>query len=434
MLATNLWGSEIVEGVFFSRGALDLKEENPYEDQSLDHEFLLLESRFFPSDRLSGRIGIKLDRLAFHGHGKTREEITPLLWETYLRFEGENFEITLGNQIIRWGKADEISVLDNLSRQDLRELFTLRAPDRRRPWPWLRMRYFTSSWTLEGVFTLFPLTPRRYDFGSDWAIFDHLREELADSPFSHLVTLALDKQKLVPSLRNAEFGFRLEKTWRDFDLAFSFLHAHNRSFYPFVKRFPLKGLVLKHPGDPLQDLLKQWPRLSLVSNRIETRIPQDNIFGFSFETTYGGAGIRGEIAYHTSRVFLKKDLTSVRKPYWRAIVGFDYRFESGLYLNLQFLTQRIIHYSDQILFDPRLDSYVFLRLSRGFWRDFLTLRADTVCGITTRSYYFNPELAYKLTDSIEIFTGLHLLDGPRGTFFDPYDQNDQIYLGLRINF
>lgn len=423
-----------LEGHFFTRAAVDLKEENPYEDEGLDHEFFLLESRFFLSDRLSGHLGLKIDRLAFHNGGYHREETTPLLWETYLRFEGDNCELTIGNQIIRWGKADEISVLDNLSRQDLRELFTLRAPERRRPWPWLRFRYFASSYTLETVFTLFPLTPRRHYFDSDWAVFDHLRRELAQSPFAHLITLNLDRQKLVPSLRNAEFGLRVEKTWGDFDLAFSFLHAHNRSFYLFVKSFPVRGFVLKHPADPLQDLLEQWPHLQILSNRIETRVPQDNILGFSLETTYRGAGLRAELAYHTSRVFLKEDLTSVRKPYLRAIVGFDYRFEGGLYLNLQFLSQRILNYSHDILFDPKLDSYFFLRLSKGFLRDFLTLRADTVYGVTTRSYYLNPEIAYKIKDTVEVFLGLHLIDGPRGTFFDPYDHNDQIYFGTRIDF
>ncbi|NPB09340.1 MAG: hypothetical protein GXO17_03210 [Thermodesulfobacteria bacterium] len=434
MLASSVSAAPQVEGTLFARGATDLYHENDYEDRSLDHEYLLLESRFYPSDRVSGRLGFKLDRLAFHGHGRNREELTPLLWETYLRFEGDKLELTLGNQIIRWGKADEISVLDNLSRQDLRELFTLRAPERRRPWPWLRARYFASSFTLEGVFTLFPLTPRRHDFDSDWAVFDHLLRQIELSPFGQFFTLRLSKQKLVPSLRNAEFGFRLETTQGNFDLAFSFLHAHNRSFYRYIKSFPITGFSLKHPSDPIKDLLDQWSSIQIVSDRIETRVPQDNIFGFSFETTYRGAGIRGEVAYHTSRVFLKEDLTSVRKPYLRGVIGFDYNFSHGLYVNFQFLTQRIINYSDKIILDPKLDSYFFLRLSKSFLRDFLTLRVDSVYGITTRSYYLNPEIAYKWRDSTEIFLGLHLIDGPRGTFFDPFDANDQIYLGTRINF
>ncbi len=423
-----------LSGTFLSRGTLDLTHDRPLEDQTSDREYLKVEARFDLSERLEGKLGLRLDRLAFYGNHNGREETRLEFWESYLRFLGKNTEVTVGNQIIRWGKADEITVLDNLTWQDLRELFTWRLEERERPWPWLRVQHFFQNFTLEGVFTLWPMWPKRDDFDSDWAVFDHLRLALKRAPLPFPLEIDLDKQKLSPSLRNSEFGLRLQGVFREVDWEISFLHAHNRSFYYYVRRFPLRGLDIEHPAEPIKDLRAAFPNLRILGNTARIDRPQDNILGFAFETTWRGLGLRGEFAYHTGRVFMKKDLESVQKPYWRYVLGLDYRFENGLYLNLQFLQQHILGWSEKILFDPEYDSYIFLRLSKGFLRDFLELRLDGTYGITTRIYYLNPEIAYKFRDNWELFGGFHLIDGPKGTFFDVYDNNDQVYLGLKISF
>ncbi len=419
-------------GRFLTRGTLDLTHDRPFEDQTSDRENLRLEARLETEGPWEAKAGLWLDRLSFYGNHNGREETRLEWWETYLRFRGEKVEITLGNQLIRWGKADEITVLDNLTWQDLRELFTWRLEERQKPWPWLRVQYFAETFTVEGVFTLWPMWPKRDDFDSDWAVFDHLKKTLEAINFP--LSLRLDKQDLSPSLRNAEFGVRVTSSFKQVDWELSFLHAHDRSFYYFLRHFPIKGLELDHPAEPLKDLLRNIGQIKIVGTTAQVRRPQDNILGLAFETIWRGWGLRGEVAYHTGRVFLKKDLEGVQKPYLRLVLGADYRFENGLYLNFQFLTQHILGWSEEILFDPEYDSYLFLRLSKSFWQDFLEIRLDGTYGITTRAYYLNPEIAYKFRDNWEIFGGFHLIDGPQGTFFDVYDNNDQVYLGLKVNF
>ena len=421
------------EGLLWTRGTADLRDDHPQEDLLSDHTFFLLQTRF-KHKAFDAHLGIKLDRLAYHRHHRNREETVLLLWETFLRYQGERWEICLGNQFIRWGKADEISLLNNLTRQDWRELFTLREEERQRPWPWLRVRYFGSPFTLEGVFTLWPLWPRRKTLASDWALLDHLKDQIRKKKGTFSFPLELEKHKPTPSLRNAEFGLRLSGTWQNVDWALSFLHAHNRAYYYYVRSFPIKGLQIKHPGQPLRDIWGQISRLQVVSSKAQVSYPRDNIFGFSLETTWRGVGLRGEYAFHTDRVFLKKDLTSTKKAYWQYVLGLDYQMENGFYLNFQFLQQGIVHYSKKILFDPRLDSLLFWRLSQGVKYNLLQLRLDGLYSLRTRSWYLNPEVSYKLRDNLIIFGGLHLLDGPKGTFFDPFDRNDQFYLGLEYHF
>ncbi|AEH45404.1 hypothetical protein Thein_1543 [Thermodesulfatator indicus DSM 15286] len=420
-------------GRLWGRGAIDLHNENPFEDQRIDHEKLRLEAKDSPTDYLDLKASVELDRLAY-GDGDGREQTNIFLWETYLRFVESTWEVTLGNQLIRWGKVDELTILDNLTWQDLRELFTLPIEERQHPWPWLRVQYFGDTFTLEGVFTLWPLYPKRDDFGSDWAVFDHLRKRLAADPTLSSLSLKIDKNKPSPSLRNSEWGLRLSGSTGNIDWEVSYLYAHDRSFYYYVKSFPIKGFTLNTPSNPIEDLKAQLSNLSITGDTVYVSFPRDNILGFAFETTYNDVGIRGEFAYHTDRVFLKKNLEATRKPYWRYVLGLDYSFENGLYINLQFLQQRILGWSEDILFDPKLDSYIFMRISKSYLEDYLEVRLDGTYGITTRGYYLNPEISYKINDDVKIFGGLHLIDGPKGTFFDVYDANDQVYLGLEIVF
>ncbi len=425
-----------LKGEFWTRGTVDLKNERPYEDLTSDHETLLLEAEVSPSPLLSFKGGIRLDRLAFHGQERSQEDNRLDLWETYLRYQGEALELTIGQQIIRWGKADEITILDNLNPQDLRELTTLRLEERKRPWPWLRIQYFAPDLAFEGVFTLWPVRHLKDELGTDWAVFDHLKAQLEDTPlFADLGrSLGIKKDYPGPSLSEAEWGLRISGTKDAVDWEISFLHAHNRSFYYYVTSFPIKGFSLKDPSNPVRDLLTQLHHLQVIGTEIKIGLPQDNIVGLAFETTWQDIGLRGEFAYHTDRVFLKKDLSAVRKGYWQYVIGLDYQFQNGLYLNLQFLQQRVLDWHQEILFDPKLDSSLFLRISKNFWQDFFEVRLDGYYDLTRRMYYLNPEIRYQWRDNLTFFGGLHLLNGAKGSFLDVYDDNDQVYLGLKATF
>ncbi len=423
------WDGLNLKGELWSRGTVDFHQKRPFEDTTSDHETFLLQGEGDLRDDLSFKAGARLDRLAFHGHQSTNEDTRLELWETYLRYQGENLELTVGNQIIRWGKTDEMTILDNLNPQDLRELMTLRLEERKRPWPWLRIQYYGLPVTLEGVFTLWPVWHIKNDFGTDWAVFDHLKAQLENIPqlSNWARSITVDKERPGPSLRAAEWGFRLSGTISTVDWEISFLHAHNRSFYYYIKSFPVTGLWINSPSN-----FTLTPGINITGNTIYISRPEDNIFGFAFETTLGDAGFRGEFAYHTDQVFLRKDLLSIRKPCWQYVLGIDYEFANGLYINMQFSQRYIQEWNNTLLFDPKWDSSIFLRLSKSFWQDFLEARIDAYYDITERMYYFNPEIDYKLRDNINLFVGVHLLDGPQGTFFDPYDCNDQAYLGLKV--
>ncbi|WP_456433733.1 DUF1302 family protein [Thermosulfuriphilus sp.] len=426
-----------IKATFWARGAIDLKHDRRPEDRAVDQQTGTVELSWLGPGALFGKASLRIDRLAFH-NDLSHEETDYWIWETYLGLQGEDWELRVGKQFVRWGKADEISLVDNVNPQDLRQLMYLRLEERKRPNFLIRYRHYFVGLNIEILFSPTDEAHERDQFGSDWANFDHLKEAIAHSPQvpSALKGWAAGLSASVGdhgwSLRRSEWGFRITGTWSQIDLGISYLNAHSRSPYPFVRRFPLQGFRVTRPTNPLADLLAQIGHLNIAGNEIIIGQPRNRFYGFEFETTWGDFGLRGEFLYQTDRVLLKEDLTGIRKPSWAYILGIDRTWPNGLYLNLQFLQQRILAWSEGILFEPKLDSSLFGRLSWPWFEDRLEIRLDVSYDLTNRMWYANPEVIYKINDNLHIFFGLHLIDGPPDTFLDLYDNNDDIYLGLKV--
>ena len=76
-----------------------------------------------------------------------------------------------------------------------------------------------------------------------------------------------------------------------------------------------------------------------------------------------------------------------------------------------------------------------LRLTR--WLDYQAWRLSLFVALspTDDDYLFQPEVSYKVTDSLGLTCGGNLFGGSRSTtFFGQLDRNDNVYLSLRFDF
>ena len=424
------------KATLWMRAGWDLSHDRTLEDRASEREIATLELFWPGKGPFFGKASLRLDRLSFHDNSK--QETDYWVWETYLGLQTNNWEIRVGKQFVRWGKADEISLLDNVNPQDLRQLMYLRLEERKRPSFLILCRRYLGNFTLEALFSPTDEAHERDHFGTDWANFDHLKKAIARNPQVPATLkawgagLSAQEEDHGWSLRRSEWGVKLSGTVAQIDFALSYLEAHSRSPYPFVKYFPIKGFRLTSPTAPLADLLSQMASISISGQTILIGRPRNRFLGFEFETTRGDYGLRGEFLYQTDRVLLREDLTGIRKPSWGYILGVDRTWPGGLYLNLQFLQQRILAWSEGILFEPKLDSSIFFRLSWPALEDRLETRLDASYGLTTRMWYLNPEIIYQVRDNIHLFLGFHFIDGPSDTFLDLYDNNDDFYVGLKV--
>lgn len=417
------------------RGARDINRDDKIESQNLFRNRTYMEFRWSNFFGLRAFASGRVDYLLFgNGHRFDETFIEPL--ETYLELIRKSFDLRVGNLILRWGKTDEISPVDNINPQDMRELFTLHLEDRKLPIPMLRARYYLSSYTLEGIFIPHFKPHRLNYFDTDWAFFRHLKGLIRSMDIppqlkDYVTCMSVKEERPASNFKNSEVGIRLLGTIRNFDYGLSAFYTRNRT--PFIESFPVKNLRITSYTEANQ-ILKQLDYLIFAPEDIIVKFDRQSIFGIEFETTLRKFGLRGEMAYFTNQSFLENDLTSTGKPVIHWVLGIDRLFPYDFYANLQ-VSQRIIRdYNPSILFFKRVDTAGFLRLSKGFFRDKFILRLDAYHSFCDDSSYFSPEFGYSVSGNLSLSLGLNFIEGPSDTFLGQYDDNDQVYLSILFQY
>lgn len=305
-------------------------------------------------------------------------------------------DIRVGRQIVRWGKTDQISPVDNLNPQDLREFITHDLEDRKIPNWMVRARLFSDFFTIEGIYLPFFESSRIDYFGTDWSLFRHMKR------------IGVHEEEPDLKFKNGEGGVRVTKTISRWDLGLSYLYAWED--LPHFESFP-------EDGSDIQVIYKR-----------------SNIIGFEFETTVGKIGLRGEAAYFDSQSFLTENLTSVSKPVFHYVIGVDYSSANGWYVNVQFSEQTIREYQRDILYfrksNTALNGEVSKEFSRGHFKALLRYNY----GLSDKSYYLNPKIICTYFTDLDIILGMNVFGGNTETLLGFYDANGQFYLDLKYRF
>lgn len=431
-----------VGGFLEGRGATDLRDDSSSEH---DRAFrgigrLYLDWQPLATQAQAGRtlrlyLSGEADYL-FMGQSHSQEDFDLDLFEAYLFYRQGPFELQTGKQIVRWGKTDQVSPVDNLNPQDLRELITWPTEERKLPVWMVRGRWFFDRLTLEGVF-LPIFEPSDIDFfDSDWAIYRQVREEIRRAPLpadlqSYLLSRGVNRNKPARTLRNSEWGGRITGALGGWDLGVSFLYT--REDLPHSVSFPIKNLRL--PGTfSGEALLTSLDGAIFADEHIEVIYPRQKIYGFEFETTMGLFGLRGESAWFDQASFLREDLTSVGKQVLHSIAGLDYSGVSGWYTNVQ-LAHRYIHdYEDSILFFKRHNVSLLGEISRTALRGRLEAAFKYSIDLHDGGYYLEPSVTGKFINRLDVTLGLHIFGGDPDTFLGYYDDNDQVFLLAKYHF
>jgi len=390
---------------------------------------------FFPSPDPYLVLSIQSDFLWF-GRKNSYSDHDLDLYEAYINWDEGAWQLRLGKQNVRWGKTDQVSPVDNLNAQDMRRFMLAELEDRKLPNWMARIRYFQDQWSLEGVFIPFFQSHELEYFGTNWAVFRHARQDIQDSDLpkdfrNYVRNIRVREDKPANTLRNAGFGARLAATFKDVDLAVSWLAT--RDPMPGVSSFPIDNLDVDSILS-LEDVQDRLDQLNLTPGDIEVGYPRTRIYGLEFETVLGEYGLRGEAAFFDRQSFLQSDLTSVRKEVLHAVLGMDYTSEQNWYINLQLSDQVIFDYQDEILFFNRHNVSAMGEISREWARGDWETGLKGVYFLSDKSSHMNPYITHTPIDSLDITLGLHLFHGARDTVLGQYRNNDQAYLRLQYYF
>ncbi len=427
----SLWGE------LFGYTAQDL-ENDGYDDDALSHVQARvggeLEQDLSSGYVLQGRVGMEFDRL-YYDADEADEDTEVRLYEGYLLLTAPSWDVSLGKQRVRWGKSDQLSPLDSLNPEDLRQFMTLDLEERKDP-SWLaRLRTYGETFTFEAVVSpWFEESDLDY-FDSDWALYRNLRQTILSHPDipaalkSYAEALRVHEREPSDSVENMSGAVRL--LWQTERADFALSYRYGWETLPTIVSFPVKNI--RYDGDPETDPTALLATAVFTDEMVEARYNRQKIAGFEWETVLDLIGLRGEIAYIDKISFLASDLTSTRHDVGHLVTGIDYTSEEEWYFNLQTSWMHIFDYDKQILYFEQDNVALLGEIRKPIWRGNLEFATRYNYTLTDGSSYVQPSMTLKYFPNTACELGINLFSGDGDTLLGSYDQADQVYMRLDIS-
>lgn len=428
-----------IDGFLEMRGAADTNRDDSLEHTHAFRKRFQLETKV-PLSRDAGNVFAVLSGrsdLLWFGTRSDWDDWDLDLHEAYFHWSDGPLEMRLGKQIVRWGKTDQLSPVDVLNPEDLREGITWETEDRKIPVWMARLKAFRGPFGLEGVLVPF-FEPHDVNiFGTDWAVFRHLKAAVAADPLvPDRVKDAVDgieahRREPARTLENAQWGTRLTARTNGWDLAVSVFQGFDPT--PHIARFPLRNIRVD--GTFSRESIQKALLTGIFTGEdVEVRYKRFRMIGFDFETTWKDLGLRGEAAHFSDRSFLTDSLTSTTRPAFFAVVGADYAGPDGWYANLQLAYERIGGNTDRILYFEKDNLSLNGEVSKELLRGDLEARLRFLLMLTDGGSYWNPSLTYLRFRPLSLTFGLNLFAGPADTFLGFFRENDQAVVSVRYDF
>lgn len=355
--------------------------------------------------------------------------------EAYVTLPVNNLTLTLGKKILRWGKTDQLSPVDTLNPEDLREFIVLDYEERKIPVWMANLQVQSNNFSLEGVY-MPKFEPARQDyFGTDWSVFSHIKQEIKNSSLpdqlkDYVNNININETDPNDNGFNGEFAIRARTSLKGWDLGATYHYAWED--LPFYSNFPIKNFTTDGAMDG-NSLISSLSTAVLTDENIEICYPRTHIAGLEFETTLGDFGIRGEAAWQDQQSFLTSDLTSRQSPTLFYVLGADY---SGVdwYVNVQLGHNHIFDYDDSFLYFKK-DTFSLLgKMNRNLFSQWLEASLHYSITLNEHEYYLSPRLAYTYITNLDLTFGAHIFEGNSTSFIGRFDRNDQLFLDITYHF
>ena len=349
-------------------------------------------------------------------------------------FLTKNLDLKIGRQRIVWGTADKLNPTDNLNPYDLEDILDF---GRHRGSDAINMNYYLSNdFSLQGVFIPF-FQPANMPVG----IFANALNPTMELP-QGMVLKGYSDNLLMPkyNLReSAVAGGKFKGMVKGVD--FSLSYVWGRDGLPFATRNTFV------PVDTLGG----------ININSQLSFARTHIIGADMATSIAGIGFWAEAAAFlpeheqimtndmsafypvgaptemtmTDSVMLKKE------AYVKYVVGADYNFANGAYLNVQYL-HGFIHERG----NENLNDYFFLRYEKKFFNE--KLKVVPIGGgfvVTDWSnikdnyaLVYMPEVSYKATDNAEITLSTVIFDGKGDNLFANLKDYNMLMFKFKYSF
>jgi hypothetical protein len=358
------------------------------------------------------------------------------LREAYVQVSGflsKNLDLTIGRQRIVWGTADKLNPTDNLNPYDLEDILDF---GRHRGSDAINLNYyFNNNFSLQGVYI--PIfQPANMPIGIYANALTpemELPQGMVLNEFSD--TILMPRYNLAQS---STAGLKFKGFVKGVDVSLSYVWGYDG--LPFATRntfIPVNAF-----GD--------------ININSQLSFSRTHILGVDMATSIGGFGLWAEAAafipdknvimtndfsafYPASPVPVTVDslLLDSSKPYVRFVVGGDYNFSDGSYLNFQYMHGFINERGQESLND-----YFFMRYEKKFLNEKLKIAPIGGGFIVTDwnkikdnyTLLFVPEIVYQATDNVEMSLSAAIIEGKGSGVFGNLNDYDMLMFKLKYSF
>ncbi len=355
--------------------------------------------------------------------------------EAYVKLNGfltKNLDVTIGRQRIAWGTADVINPTDNLNPYDMEDILDF---GRHRGSDALSLQYYlNNNFSLQAVFIPF-FQPANLPVG----IFAGSLSSSMEIP-PGMVLQGYSDTILMPKYNfgeSANAGFRFKGFAGGVD--FSMSYVWGRDGLPY------------NTGNTIIPVDLQGE----VDVNAQLSYGRNHIIGADLATSIAGIGFWAEAAAFIPEedIIMSNDLSAFyplspdpviidtiileAKPYIKFVVGGDYFFSDGSYLNLQYI-HGFIHEKG----NDALNDYFFLRYDKSFFNNKLKISPLSGALIVTdwtdiKNNYalaYMPEIIYKATVNTEISLSSVFFEGKGDNLFANMKEYDMFMFKLKYIF
>ncbi len=355
--------------------------------------------------------------------------------EAYVQLFGflsKNLDVKIGRQRITWGTADKLNPTDNLNPYDFEDVLDF---GRHRGSDAISFDYyFNSEFSLQGAFIPF-FQPANMPVG----IFATALSPSIEMP-QGMTLMGMTDQVYLPQYNLGESstaGAKFKGFAAGFDFSLSYVWGRDG--------MPIGTYNTFTPVDTMGG----------ISIHSDLSFYRTHIFGADMAGSIGGVGVWAEAAaflpendvvmtndltafYPTSPVPVTQDSTVLKKEaYVKFVVGGDYNFANGHYLNFQYMHGFINERGRDALND-----YFFVQYQMKFFDDILKFTplaggfivSDWDDIENNYAIIYAPELSYMATDNAEISVSAALFDGKGDNMFASMKDYNMLMFKLKYSF
>lgn len=355
--------------------------------------------------------------------------------EAYVQLFGflsENLDVKIGRQRITWGTADKLNPTDNLNPYDLEDVLDF---GRHRGSDAISFNYyFNSEFSLQGTFIPF-FQPANMPVG----IFANALTPNMEMP-SGMILKGFNDEIEMPKYNLSESstaGLKFKGFAAGFDFSLSYVWGYDGMLFATYNTFV--------PVDAVGG----------ININSQLSFNRTHIFGADIAGSIGGVGVWAEAAaflpknevimtndlsafYPESPIPVTKDSVVLENEmYLKFVIGADYNFVNGIYLNVQYL-----HGFMNERGTDNLNDYFFVQLDKKFFDDKLKI-APLAGGFivsdwddTENNYaiVYMPSISYMATDNAEITLSTALFDGKGDNMFANLSDYNMMMFKLKYSF